>query len=420
MTDNMRVRNLHQKILNLINNSETIVFYCEYAPRWPVLFLSENFNAFGYTPEQFYAQEISYQDLIHPNDLAGLEQAVAEQAESGAPYLSKRVRLRKSDQTYAWIDIRLTFERDDTDHVTHLLGKIMDITKTISSEEQASLFAKVIQQTADFVKITDKAGYLVFVNQALMDKTGYTEQELIGKTPAVLKSEMQDQEKAKSLWDTILSGEVYHNRIMNRCKDGSTYYEETTISPIFNRDGDIEYFVSTGKDVSEQVKMQQELNDLAMKDALTGIWNRRHLTDVVNTEMKRVNRYGGRFGMIMFDVDYFKQINDDFGHDIGDETLVQIAKIVQKIVRETDYIGRWGGEEFLLIALELDASLTAKLAEKIREAIEEFVFPKVGQVTVSLGATVYHKNETEAQLFKRADEALYLAKRHGRNRVEVY
>lgn len=412
---------LQQKMFDLINQSETMVFYCEYAPEWPVLYLTDNFSTFGYSPKQFYQSEVSYQDILHPEDAQQLQSDVAlVAAQLDEDHLSRVIRLRKQNGDYAWIDVRLTLERNQDGQVTHLLGKIFDVTERIQSEERIKMFARVIEQTADLVKVTDKAGRLVFVNQALCEKTGYREEELLGRTPSILKSEMQDRAKSVALWETILNGQVYHNRIMNRCKDGSTYYEETTISPIFNAAGEIEFFVSTGKDVSDQVIMQQALSDMAMRDTLTGLCNRRHLNGVLNDEIKRINRYGGRIGLIMLDVDHFKYINDTFGHDIGDDTLIRIGNCLCDVIRETDHLARWGGEEFLILAHELDSALTLRLAEKIRGAIESLDVPKIGQVTISAGATVYHKNEPLESFTKRADEALYLAKQHGRNRVEVF
>jgi len=292
-------KQMNQKILNLINDSETIVFYCEYSPKWPVLFLTENFSYFGYSPDLLLSQTLAYPDIIHPQDFMMLEAQVAEQAEVGAPFLSERVRLRKADHTYVWVDIRITFERGALGEVTHLLGKIVDVTRTVEAEEKLQLFAQVIHQTADLIKITDKAGQLIFVNQALLDKTGYSEAELIGKSPAILKSELRDPEIIAEMWQTISSGKTYRQRLVNRCKDGSTYCEEMTISPIFNRDGEIEYYVSTGKDVSEQVKMQQALNDLAMKDPLTNLWNRRYMTEAMETELKRLSREGAPLSVMM-------------------------------------------------------------------------------------------------------------------------
>ncbi|WP_019895037.1 GGDEF domain-containing protein [Hydrogenovibrio halophilus] len=409
---------LPAKILTLLTHSDTVIFYCRYAPDWPVEYLSDNFEVFGYTPAAFYDSRLSYRDLVHPEDLDKLEKAVEQAVESGEAYVTRQIRLKKADQHYAWVDMRITFERDDENRVTHLLGKMVDITAQIQDRERLEVFARVVEQTGDLVKITDRAGRLVFVNQALQDKTGYSEEEMLGRKPSMLKSELQDPKKAKELWETILEGKVYHNRIINRCKDGRTYHEETTISPVCNAEGEIEYFVSTGKDVSEQVKMQQQLNELAMKDALTHLYNRRHLSMVLEAEIKRADRYGTQFGLVMFDVDHFKEINDTFGHDVGDDVLCRMADAVREEVRESDQLGRWGGEEFLLIALGLNKARTDLLAEKIRKLIADIHFPVAGRVTVSIGATGYHPNEGEMMLLKRADQALYLAKKKGRNRVE--
>lgn len=133
-----------------------MVFYCEYAPKWPVRYLTDNFAAFGYDPEALYRQELCYQDLIHPKDLVPLEQEVAAKARDGDSHLAKTIRLRKPDGDYAWVDIRLTFERDAAGDVSHLLGKIVDVTDKVQAEERLKIFAKVIEQTADFVKITDR------------------------------------------------------------------------------------------------------------------------------------------------------------------------------------------------------------------------------------------------------------------------
>ncbi len=410
---------MNQKILNLINDSETIVFYCEYAPNWPVLFLSENVNYFGYSPAMLLNQQISYPDIIHPQDFSELEAQVAEAAIADIAFLSKRVRLRKADDDYVWVDIRITFERDTSGRVSHLLGKIVDVTQTVQAEEKLQLFAQVIHQTADLIKITDKAGKLIFVNQALLDKTGYTEAELLGKNPAILKSEQRDSKIIADMWQTISTGKIYRHRLVNRCKDGTTYCEEMTISPIFNRDGEIEYYVSTGKDVTDQVKMQQALNDLAMKDPLTNLWNRRYMTEAIETEIKKLDRELGEFGVMMIDVDRFKTINDQFGHDVGDDCLISIAELLWKTVRSTDLIGRWGGEEFLLLVRGVDATGMAHLAEKLRTTVGHYDFSKVGKVSMSIGATAYVQHEPVDALLKRADEALYLAKNNGRDRVEL-
>jgi diguanylate cyclase (GGDEF)-like protein len=166
--------------------------------------------------------------------------------------------------------------------------------------------------------------------------------------------------------------------------------------------------------------MQQALNEMAMKDVLTGLCNRRHLTGVIETEMRQRMQSGQTFSLILFDVDHFKQINDDYGHDVGDEILIEIARLAKRLSPDIDHVGRWGGEEFLLLGLDLELPSALGLAEVLRDEVACFDFPTVGRVTVSVGVTLCREEDTEADLFKRADQALYQAKHNGRNRVEVF
>lgn len=407
------------KILSVINQSETVVFYCQFLPDWPVLYISDNFQNYGYDPQKLYSGELKYHQILHGDDVLLLDQTVETAASENRNHVSQVVRLNDASGQEFWVDLRITFERDDAGEVTHLLGKFFDITDKVQTEQQNQLLAKVVEQTADLVKVTDKEGYLVFVNQALLDKTGYSEQELLGRKPSIFKSDLSNRNKARHLWETITEGKVYKNLIRNRRKDGTTYFEEITISPVFGDSGEIEHFIATGKDLTEKVEMQASLNEMAMKDALTGTENRRSLAQLMTVEMERSNRYGQRFSLLMFDIDYFKNINDDYGHLVGDQVLIDLAHRVQKVMRASDHFGRWGGEEFLILGLEMDLNATLSLAEKVREAIADEPFKAVGKVTVSIGATVYYRSETADEILKRADEALYLAKNNGRNRVEV-
>ena len=121
----------------------------------------------------------------------------------------------------------------------------------------------------------------------------------------------------------------------------------------------------------------------------------------------------------MFDIDYFKKLNDTYGHNAGDYVLKTLTQIVENTFRKIDYIIRWGGEEFLVIALDTDLGGAEVMAEKIRKAIENYNFDKVGRVTASFGVTQFKQDDTEDSFMKRADDALYQAKGKGRNRVEV-
>jgi len=164
-------------------------------------------------------------------------------------------------------------------------------------------------------------------------------------------------------------------------------------------------------------KHNAQLEILSNTDKLTGIHNRLKLDDILEYEKKIFDRDQLPLSIIMFDLDYFKNVNDNYGHKRGDEVLQSIAKIVTNVKRETDIFGRWGGEEFLLICRDTNIKGARHLAEKIRAAIGAYEFPEIISVTASFGTAQFEKYDSIIKIFDKADKALYEAKEHGRNRV---
>lgn len=160
-----------------------------------------------------------------------------------------------------------------------------------------------------------------------------------------------------------------------------------------------------------------ELNRLAVTDQLTGLYNRLKLDETFQYEADRSGKSGHTFGIILMDIDYFKDINDRYGHQTGDNVLVCISQLILSNIRKTDILGRWGGEEFLIICPESSEEGILRLAEKLKYTIENHIFPEIQTCTASFGVALYQKNEDIAGLMKRADEALYMAKNTGRNKV---
>lgn len=169
------------------------------------------------------------------------------------------------------------------------------------------------------------------------------------------------------------------------------------------------------KKLQEQI---QEVEYNASHDRLTGLYNRREFESIFEKEMHRAKRYLYPLSVVLFDIDDFKKINDTYGHKIGDEVLIGISILVQKIIRQSDTIARWGGEEFIVIFPESDLENTKVKAETIRAAIDREIFPKNLHVTCSFGVTTYLKEDTSDSLFIRCDNALYQAKNLGKNNVQ--
>ena len=192
-----------------------------------------------------------------------------------------------------------------------------------------------------------------------------------------------------------------------------------------------ESIVVSGKDeighvLNELAAMQEklkivigELDHLASTDKLTGSWNRRRLEETVRNEMDRLKRYDHPLCLMVLDIDFFKKINDCYGHGVGDQVLVELAAQIRSSLRTSDSLTRWGGEEFVVLCPNTTLSTAALLAERLRKKIASMDFPGVGNITVSVGVAECVPGETWEQWFKRADEALYRAKSDGRNWVQI-
>ncbi|MCP4186243.1 MAG: GGDEF domain-containing protein [Gammaproteobacteria bacterium] len=169
----------------------------------------------------------------------------------------------------------------------------------------------------------------------------------------------------------------------------------------------------------ELIEDNNELARLASTDNLTGLSNRNHMSEILTNEHSRFIRHRHRFGIIMLDIDHYKSINDTYGHDVGDQVLIRLAHLFEPAIRNTDYVGRWGGEEFLICCTTLETNDILSIAETIRRMIGNTQFDKVGRLTVSLGCAVIETGESIEELIKRADVALYQAKNSGRNQTVV-
>ncbi len=191
-------------------------------------------------------------------------------------------------------------------------------------------------------------------------------------------------------------------------------------SYLFNRKNQLNGIVGVVEDITEYEKQVNKLMKVAIYDDLTGIYNRGFFNKTVKDEIERVKRYDEKFSMILFDIDYFKNVNDTYGHDMGDYVLREISKTVDKSRRNTDKFFRVGGEEFALLLFNTDLENAAIVAEKMRQKVENMALEKVGRVTISAGVTQCKGDDNFETLYKRSDEALYKAKNKGKNRVETY
>lgn len=215
-----------------------------------------------------------------------------------------------------------------------------------------------------------------------------------------------------------------HNRPIT---GGLDYMRQScTFIPVPDENGEVTHVALMVFDMTDASLYQEQLTEakaqveeLSTRDALTGAYNRGFMDQSLEGEINRIERHGGALTTIMLDVDYFKPVNDRYGHKVGDQVLQGLTRLIQDELRTSDYLGRFGGEEFLLVLPETGMAGAQQLAERIRQRAAAESFPKVGTVTLSLGVAELQAGEDPDDLLRRADQALYTAKETGRNRVEM-
>ncbi|MDQ7732676.1 diguanylate cyclase [Halomonas sp. SpR1] len=269
--------------------------------------------------------------------------------------------------------------------------------------------------------------HIVDVNTDYQRLWGGSREDWLGVAPIIVQQEAANRQIFDQLHDAlnplINDAESFFEGIggleVNRRHDGSRRYVEWRITAMGVRHNDAITLVLTQRDVTEQKEKEAQLKRLATTDMLTGLVNRSQFDTVLKSEINRQNRYARPLSLIMLDIDYFKQINDNYGHDVGDQVLVELADLLKRNLRKADCCARWGGEEFMLLAPETSLEQAVRLAEKVRGAIKSTDFPVEGWVTASFGVVEVLSNESVKSVMKRVDNALYLAKEEGRDQVST-
>lgn len=325
----------------------------------------------------------------------------------------------RKDGTPYHVEWNISPIKDKNGDICNFVSLQRNITARVLAERERDLLARALNVTRDPILITDTQARIVFANQAFEQLSGYSESEVRGKTPKFLQSGQHADDFYRILKDALASGQSFRATFANRRKDGAIYYSDQSIAPITDSTGTVQHFVSISKDITHKVIEQKKLSEQASEDSLTGLLNRRAGELALLAAQKAAVTNGQAFGVLMADIDHFKQINDRFGHASGDRVLKSIARAMQQQIRDSDRAIRWGGEEFLIVLANAADTTALSTAERIRAAVEASSDPEVGSVTLSLGCAQSRPDESVEALVRRVDMALYRAKNEGRNRVVV-
>ncbi len=282
----------------------------------------------------------------------------------------------------------------------------------------------IYNNTSDGIIITDKDHKIVGINQSFTDITGYDQQDAIGRNPRFLQSGKQSDQFYNELWNSLIKTGKWQGKIWNKRKNGEIYPELLTINTIKDEHGNITHHMGVFSDLSTLEIKNERIKHLAYHDYLTGLPNRMQLKERLNSELACASKTGLSMALFFIDLDGFKKVNDDYGHDFGDTVLSMASNRLNNIKRSTDFLARVGGDEFVLIINQLSTKdIIPVVAEKIIETIKApfFVDENTVKIGVSIGISIYPLNGKDPEtLIKQADQAMYESKKSGRNNYTFY
>jgi len=378
---------------------------------------------FGYTAKEFH--QVKLHDLIPRRFREQHGEYFSRAFKTPYPrslYESTELFGVNKDNEEIPIEISLSYTMQDSETLS--IAAIRDVSMRKQTEARLRLTSKVMDETTEAIVIMDSAHNIVDMNSAFCRLTGYKRDELLGQLPSVLNSEKHDQQFYQGLWKKI--GEYGHwkGEIWDRQRDGELIPNLVNISAVKDDKGNVTHYAVHFADITMLKEKEQHLEQLAHFDALTGLANRMLCQDRLRAAMYRANRKQGSCALLYIDLDGFKQVNDHFGHQVGDEVLIKVALKLKQIIREDDTASRLGGDEFAVIFNEMD---NCEHVEKLVKRILELLTFPVGSgerelmISASIGIAFYPEHgDSIERLMYCADHAMYYCKKNGKNNYNCF
>lgn len=298
--------------------------------------------------------------------------------------------------------------------ISILIARYIAKHRTTSIENQLALAAL---NGMSAIVITDKNNRIIKVNEEFTSLSGWREEDVIGRTPSMFQSGKHNKDFYSAMWRTIQSEGLWEGEVINQRKDGNLLTEILRIQAIYNNDGKREYFIASFVDITERKELENRLRELSEKDSLTQCWNRRRFEREFSNIIANDSFIKGNESscLAIIDIDYFKRINDKYGHDVGDKVIAEVGRILGTESRRNDFVARIGGEEFAVILPNTQLQEAEMILNRLRVAINLYDDIKV---TISGGVTdICNSRESS---YKRADLALYESKASGRNQISCF
>ncbi len=301
---------------------------------------------------------------------------------------------------------------------------IHDLTESRQAQQDLLKLSRAVEASSSAVVITDLEGGIEYVNPKFTEITGYSSEEVIGKTTSLLSSGETPRAVYDELWEALRSKGEWKGELYDKKKDGSYFWCRNVISAVRNPDGEISYYVTIQDDVSYEHQLSEQLTYQASHDALTGLINRREFERRTELILLTLKQDQADHALCYLDLDQFKVINDTLGHAAGDELLRQLGSVLQKTTRQSDTLARLGGDEFAVLMERCSLENAQRVATSLLEAVRNHQFVWEGQtftISASIGLVAINEaTPTLLELLKKADAACYMAKDLGRNRIHAF
>lgn len=335
----------------------------------------------------------------------------------------RTMRLTRGDGVKIWLEVALSgFVSDEQMRFVAILRDVTERKRQQKALERANI---AFENAMEGIVVSDANNRIVSVNKAVENISGYSRAELLGNTPSIFSSGQSSPEFYQQMWQTIETEGCWQGEISNRHKTGRIYTEWLNINAVRDESGLVSNYVAVFSDISDLKASRERLDYLAHHDVLTGLPNRLVFKDQLEQAIKRARRSNNPMAVLFIDLDRFKQINDNLGHDVGDELLIEVSRILLDQVRETDTVVRLGGDEFSILFEDwLDMEILARRAGRLIDEITKPILTNSGhelRVGASIGISIYPQDATDSTaLVKYADIAMYRAKELGKGRFEFY
>lgn len=287
-------------------------------------------------------------------------------------------------------------------------------------EAELRILSHAVNQSASSIVITNTDGKIEYVNPACIGKTGYSEEELIGANPRLLRSGKANPAEYKLLWQKLSAGETWRGEFYNRKKNGELFWEIGSIAPVKQKNGIITHYVAMKEDITALKMAEKRILHMANHDVLTGLPTRRLSMDRLVNSLAFAKRYNTIVAILYIDLDGFKAVNDTLNHEGGDHVLKEASTRISACIRDVDTVSRVGGDEFMVILTNMpDKNSIVLIAEKLVKAISApYQFENVDNITIgaSIGIALYPDNGYKpSELVNLADLSMYKVKRQGKN-----